>query len=384
MTEKRLTLSEVRALVADLVPRPLDGDPEAEAAWEIVVERETALYSSLPVHLRSVVDQRLVAISGLPPPAVRRTQNVADAAKGIGLGQSAMYGLLKRVSVAGPVTGLIPGRRTSSKASAARDGFGAPIDDWIAMAMSEQPDITIAEVSRWITAGIQRMVSAGERPPKAPAMSALRERVHSLRSRGPSMIDPLEAGADLLIDQCPLNLFIGSASDRHSANGLFIVDRRTTLILGAGVFVDDRAGIGLESALQDFRRKSKALKSSAGMLNRRPRSVLWVVPPMLAPQIDDLKALIWESFSSTSVHCKLGRSGAELTKLIGERLGPYRLLPRAIPGKVTSAAVDGEPSTDINAADLYIAEGGLRFVIDRRNVRMLRTLETDDKARRAT
>lgn len=382
MTEKSLTLSEVRALVAELVPRPLDGGPETQSAWDDVVGRETALYSSLPADLRSVVDRRLVAISGLPPPAVRRTRDVAEAARNIGLGQSAMYALLKRVSTAGPVTGLIPGRRTSSKASAARDGFGAPVDDWIATAMSEQPDITIAEVSRWIAAGIQQMASAGERPPKAPAMSALRERVHALRSQRPSMIDLLEAGADLLIDQCPLNLSVGSGSDRRAAHGVFIVDRRSTLILGAGMFVDERAGVGLASALQDFRLRSKVLKSSVGRLTRRPRSVLWVVPPVLAPQVADLKALIYLSFSSTSVHCKLGRSGAELTKLIGERLGPYRLLPRAVPDDPASAAKDGMPSSDIDAADLQIAEDGLRLVIDGRNMRMLDAPSAVEEAQR--
>ncbi len=375
------TLSQVHAVVLDLMCGTGDAPDDGVAASQDDVRREMALYSALPPELRSIVDKRLKEVAELLDPTERRTQHVVDAAKRLGLGQSAMYGLLKRVSDAGPISGLIPGRRTKTKPSAARDGFGSPIDDWIATAMSEQPDISIADVSRWITTGIQDLTRLGAPAPKAPAMSALRERVHVLRSQRPRMIDPLETGEELLIDQCPLNLSIGVGRERRGATGLFIVDRRTTIILSAGIFVEKRAGVGLATAVRDLRGRLRSLRNEGLMLPLRPMTVSWVVPPILTPRIVEVRKAA-ASIGPVSVLCSLSRSGAELTKLIGERLGPYRLVPRAVPDDFPLEPGERMRSIDLDAADMQIALDGLLFEVDRRNDRLLgdQTVRSDSKA----
>ncbi|QXT34921.1 hypothetical protein KV697_14195 [Sphingomonas sanguinis] len=375
------TLSQVHAVVLELMPRPEGATSQEAAAWQDDVRREMALYSALAPELRSAVDKRLREISRLPPATERRTQHVVDAAKELGLGQSAMYGLLKRVSDSGPISGLVPGRRTRIKPSAARDGFGSPIDEWIATVMSEQPDISIADVSRWITTGIKDLSARGMEAPKAPAMSALRERVHVLRNQRPKMVDPLRAGGELVIDQCPLNLSIRFDHQRRGATGLFIVDRSTTIVLGVGIFVEKRADVGLTMAVRDLHGRLRSLRNKGLILPTQPTTVFWVVPPILTSHLVEVRKAA-ASIGPISLVCSLGRSGAELTKLIGERLGPYRLIPRAVLDDYPMESGERMRFVDLDAEDVQIALDGLLFEVDKRNDRLLgdQTMRSDSEA----
>ncbi len=307
------------------------------AALEPLIEREMALYISLPDDKRREVDDRLFVLAGLPADG-RTVAHVMRAADQLGVERSNVYRLLKRVEELGPVGGLVPGRRARERASAAKDGFGEPIDGWIYDLLKEQPDASIAEIRRMIASRMLIMPHSGDgvELPTAPASSALQRRVHELRRRGTSQNGVVVAvGAALLVDYCPVHLLLADPSDPslRLASMVVIVDTATSIVLGAGFFLKDDVAGGLARAVDHMEGDVLPSLSGRGLIfAKRLERIRWIVSPDLieaAGRAARIADALDPAVRFDGEHGGSGLPGTEMHRRLGNSLGLVRFKPRS-------------------------------------------------------
>jgi len=150
------------------------------AAIALVADRELAAYLALPEEQKEEVGRRLLAFWAHRSSPVR--EGMSEVAKKASTGRANAYRLIQRMSVLGPIRGLVPQYRVGQRASGTRDGFGEPIDKWIEEALSGSPSATIADVERHLNA---RRGDSGHPDIALPTPSALKRRIQQLRRSSP-------------------------------------------------------------------------------------------------------------------------------------------------------------------------------------------------------
>lgn len=327
--------SDISVMVMKMMT--VDGkEPDPDA-----VRREMSIYFAAPFEKREAVEKRIWAIASLPPLSKRTKADVIAAGELMGVEQSNVYRLLKRVGEYGPVTGLLPGYRAKKKDGAATVGFGEPVDGWIAEAMRARPDIPIAEMSKLLATKAKLLQARNSGVAIAlPSQGPLRRRLQALRSEGATGVDgtrPL--GESILIDYCMVDLGVSVVDrrsgrlDLHYASAIFIVDMPSSIILGMGIFVaDDYAG-GLAAAVQDMRRhRLRGLAAEGLEFASRPSTVRWAVPDEMLSAAGDIEQSLHDTPPPIRLELLVGddgRPGQQIYRHLGGRIGPFELLVRS-------------------------------------------------------
>ena len=358
-----------------------DEEPSARLAR---VDSEMAVYLSLEGTRRLQVAERLLAIDRLPPSGARRTVDVIAVASELGLMQSAVYRLLKLVERHGPVTGLLRGRSAERRASTVRDGFGSPLDDWIAEVLRRRPGASVAEVERHVRSRIL-MLDGGPRPPM-PSPSAMRRRVNYLRAAGTPASDPGRPLGDVLsIDHCGLDVdIVGSEEEmgglaRPRASAVFLIDHQSGVVLGSTVFVEGDYASGLDAAIGDLEENvlpSLALKGIRTVV--MPRSIRWTVPAELIPKAKEVVAGAEGVGDGPLLDAVAGvgaRMGADVMRHLGDRIDCFGLLPGQVvegdDGRLTTQYRSREIAKAGSFRTVQKANAALRSALAKRNDRIL-------------
>jgi hypothetical protein len=370
---------DVERAVTDLISLK-DGQDHGEA-----VRREMALYAGASTEKRSELERRLAVISDMPKPDRRTRSDVVAAGEKLGVKQSNVYRLLKRVENYGPVSGLLPGHRTEPKPGVANDGFGELVDLWIAEAMRLRPDASIAEIQKVLNSKAKlHGARCPEQPVVVPQQSSLRRRVHALRGDGTYGMDPARrVGESILIDQCPLDMMVmfqaadGEREERRYASVTVILDAPSSMMLGVGVFVEKDAASGLSRALSDLRTRTRSLAAEGVELADTPTTIRWVVPDSLMTAASEIAELTWDSRPPVRLEVLTNdttRSGHELYRHLGSQLGPFRLQPRLRNETRMQAGYSPELPPTHRFQGLAKAADALAFEADMRNGRKIAAL----------
>jgi hypothetical protein len=351
----------------------LAAGPESEAR-EQLIEREMALYLKLPEAKRREVDVRLAALAAMPAD-VRTVADVLEAAQRMKVKRSNVYRLLKRIEELGPVGGLVPGRRARERASTKKSGFGEPFDGWIEELLRNRPDASIAEIQRMVTSRI-RLLPAGQADGssvRGPTQSALHRRINELRGRGIRAEGALEAvGASVVIDYCPLNATVfwldGGRYAHRLAQAVLIIDTASSLILGAGIFLERNVAAGLVKALDHMAREGLPVLVREGVrLADRLERIRWIVSPDLADAAARAHGIAEDLVPPVRLDVDWGgRPGVELHRQIGNAVGPYHFHPRT-PAADGSSDWEQRSSIDFEVPSLEHATGMLEFEAAIRN-----------------
>ncbi|WP_242416538.1 hypothetical protein [Sphingomonas panni] len=356
-----------------------------------VIEEETALFLSLPMPRRREVAARLITLSELPN--ARTVEDVDRAAKRIGVERSNVYRLLKRVETLGPVSGLVPGRRAAPRPSAARDGFGEPIDGWIDERLRERPDASMAEVQRMIESRVLALPATapdGSRL-RVPPPSAVQRRVHALRAAGiRKPIGQASTGAAMIIDYCPLNAILTSTSRSgerrmRRANAVVIVDVPTSFVLGAGLFADIDLEYGIEQAVRHMVRDGIPSLADAGIrIASRPERIRWRIPRGMLDVVRQVVRVAEASDPPVRIdadHGASGRPGLDAHRMLGRSLGEFRFRPRRSL-RAAECVEDFVGTADLEIEGLDMANRVFGFAAVQRNLAMIASMDENDGPRR--
>ncbi|MGC5796015.1 hypothetical protein [Sphingomonas sp. NFX23] len=292
------------------------------AAIALVADRELAAYLALPEEQKEEVGRRLLAFWAHRSSPVR--EGMSEVAKKASTGRANAYRLIQRMSVLGPIRGLVPQYRVGQRASGTRDGFGEPIDKWIEEALSGSPSATIADVERHLNA---RRGDSGHPDIALPTPSALKRRIQQLRRSSPGRPALQPLGAHLLIDFCRVDVRI----DHPPESDWWItaiVDVPSGIILGIALEPgNDPEGLG--HALGDMRHRLLGAADHLPVADRIER-VDWVVPPRLIKRADRAGSELGASRRPWIDILPGGERqfGVRLIGIVGDRLGDRRLLTR--------------------------------------------------------
>jgi len=289
-------------------------------------EEEYALLLTLPKSKQEVVLERLAALDRYLSTPAAGTGEAQQAADRLGLSLRSFYRLLVRLRERGPVAALAPNFRIEPRAGAAVSGLSPDAEAALTELLAEEPGANWRRVIDHVTQSV----------PQPPSEAAIRRRLMALRGEGPPTREPnILFGADWLVDQCAVDVPVAYFSEIYRPIVTFAVDRQSRLILGAGVAfrpVDSEFSGALFLGLNDLQRRNPGVAGTPLRIAAHVQSVWWVVPPEL---LDDPAGVI-ESASSVSppVTVKLiskgkFRHGSELVRLLGDRIGPLRLMVRA-------------------------------------------------------
>ncbi len=326
---------------------PKDADATAIA---LVADRELAAYLALPGEQKEEVERRLLAFWVHRSSPVREGMN--EVAKKASTGRANAYRLIQRMSVLGPIRGLVPQYRVGQRASGTRDGFGEPIDKWIEEALSGSPSATIADVERHL---YDRREDSGHPDLALPTSSAVKRRVQQLRrsSSVRPLLQPL--GAHLLIDFCRVDVRIDDPPERDWWITA-IVDVPSGIILGIALEPgNDPEGLG--HALGDMRHRLLGAADRLPVADRIER-VDWVVPPRLIRRAERAGSELGASRRPRIDIFPGGERqfGVRLIGILGDRLGDRRLLTRGRAAR-PSPATTTDLGHFVNLSEAWFAFG---------------------------
>lgn len=351
------------------------------------VTRELGIYLAASAEKRQVAARRLMAFSQLPAASDRTKADVLAVAASLGVEQSNVYRMLKRIKEFGPVSGLLPGNRVKPKSGAAADGFDEPVDGWIADALRTQPEVSISDLSRMLGSKAKLLTVAD--PTKkvvVPGSASLRRRVQALRVKGFAGEHSRLVGASVLVDQCWTRVQVRSPEGpgrqvRHDrVSVVMIIDEATSIILGCGAYLGADAATGLVSALEDTAGRCPKLESRGLKFFSRPSRVRWMIPPVLLPRANEIErnaASFDPPIELLLLAADEDRSGIELRRNLGGKLGPFELLTRL--DREDGPGLMGSPASKVEKDHYTLADVSRAFltaVVDR-NDRRVRDMAKD-------
>jgi hypothetical protein len=360
----------------------------------VTPEEEQAGLLALEPAQRDVVLRRAVVIDrflGLPK---RSTADADVAAAELSVSRSNFYRMVERYRTAGMVGGLVPHARLRKQAFGREDDEG----DWmlgvLRRELARKPDARLKDL---VSAVSEHAAAIDREPPSAPAVQRRASGLRRMGEAGVSALSPtvpLRFGRELLIDRCAIEEWVapdsGADHPRHLPGDIarevctFIIDRDTRLIIGAGVDPLPFATEGFEGALVEADAFwSKALIGS--IIPVAPERITWVLPQGFTRMADAFVTAASEAgIQAEAIARGARRYGERLRKLIGDRIGPYRLMPRMTHDPRPSG------STPLDTDVRHPAEVGkvLGLIIDEWNLELVRLHEgaasaPDDASRQA-
>ncbi len=352
-------------------------ESETGRATEDEYQRELGLYMAAGGEKRRVIDHRLRAFADLPAAKKRTIADVVVVAKRLGGAQSNVYRLLKRIQADGPVSGLMPRNRLKPKSGVAADGFGPPVDGWIAEALLSKPDASISEIAKTLSS--KAKLQKAQDPADAltlPSLASVRRRVQALRSQGTNTSLMGLLGETLLIDQCPTDIVVKvppGGRGRPELRRVFVVmvlDASSSTVLGVGAFVDGDTVRGLTAALRDLKTRIVMLALRGVWFAGPPSKIRWMVSDDLIPFVVDVEKRASSVKPSVDLACYVvedGRVGRELYRHLGGRIKDFALLARNPDDVVTASDDIVRRPDDEGIFTLAGAEAALRSAATRRD-----------------
>ena len=287
---------------------------------------EFVALKALPAKKSAVVEERLRALDKCVGRGRELTKSINEAAIVLQSSQRQIYRLLARLREFGPVLGLSPGTFRTGRSEVARGGLSDVAEEVLAARLKENPRASQASLEAAIS---ERCLALGLEP---PTQYAVRQRVLQLRAEGKARpVSPF--GAKLVLDQIKIDLNVNVAEGKSLPSiATLLMDEGLGLVLGGGL--NHSVGTGDLGILIATANTSEALARLGRFeieIAPRLEQLTWVVPPLL----EESSALAGKRGRSPRNKARLKivrsgpkRHGIEIIRIIGDRLGPYRLFPR--------------------------------------------------------
>lgn len=336
------------------------------------IEDELTVYSLLSADKQCVVDERLRIMAAYFAESPRTAAMTENAAGSLNMEKRNFYRLVAKMKDVGPVRALAPKFRNVQRHSMARDGLPEVIETSLRRKLKRSPEARLSEVYSFL----ETLYRDTDLP--MPSMPTVRKRVAALRE-SPALRQArakIAVGEHLVIDQCGIDLLITHAysePDRVDYGVVtLIVDQQSKLILGFALSVANGVAGGLELALDEMKVSIEALSEFGLRVAPSIKSVKWVTPPDMEEFGDVLQSSgAAQGVSVTPMHKGVRRHGAQLRRLIGNRLGHFRfrLMTTEDGGRVEanrSGTVPYETAHDL-----------IRFAVRQRNEALLASLGSD-------
>jgi hypothetical protein len=337
-------------------------------------DEELAVWLSLPDDSKAVVRKKLLAFNDLRSTNERgKTSQLSSQFK---TSRANIYRLMGRMTTVGPVTGLDTQRRAAGDPTAAREGFGPPMDEWLEEIVSADPEASLGTIRRRLQ---ERMSEPGTPqgltlPPQA-TLSRRANRLRVAASGRSGVLEPI--CSDLLVDHCFVNIAVAPApadADPVEILAMFAIDRPTGVVCGMSVFADDEER-GLEYLVGDFTDRTSRMAVDGVRFASRMNDVIWHVPKSFADTAERAGVRVPASRRPRITLSSGAKAGAALLKLIGGRLGPYRLRATSdSEDAIRTRPSDGDPLHRF--ASLSDAAFVLGLEVDRRNAELVSALGT--------
>lgn len=293
-------------------------------------DAEVGLFLSLPARKQSSVLERLRVLDRYTALAAPTAADAAASASELGMTVRNFYRLVAKLRESGPVRGLTPGFRSRVRRSAASAGLDPVPEAALTELFAREPEV------RWNQALslVERACEAAGVVP--PSHAAIRRRLLGLRAEGGlKRSAAIIFGRSLVIDHCALDLPVEASGTLRYVVVTFIVDRTTRLILGVGL-ANSPAISPMQSLAVAMRSTLLNIADFADLpMKIRPQfeDVHWTIPEGMEGFGDSMGPLLkWpQEYGIAATWMKKGdyRHGDVLLRLIGDRLGPYRMLPRS-------------------------------------------------------
>jgi hypothetical protein len=335
------------------------------------VDEELAVWLSLPDDSKAQVRKKLLAFNDLRSANERgKTSQLSSLFK---TSRANIYRLMGRMSAVGPVTGLDTQRRAAGDPTAAREGFGPPMDAWLEEIVSAAPEASLSTIRRQLQ---ERMSEPGALPGLTlPPQATLSRRVNRLKlanSQNPEAQKSI--CANLLIDHCLVNIGVGPGPDPFEIMAMFAIDRPTRIVCAMSVFVDD-AEEGLVDLVGDFADRTARIAQDGARFTFRIDDVTWQVPPAFAETAEQAGVHVPASRRPRFTLLTGSKAGTALVKLMDGRIGLYYLRATSNADDATATRrSDGAPMTHtLSLADAAFVLGG---EVDRWNAERLSSMGT--------
>lgn len=333
--------------------------------WSL--EDELALLAVQPSEKQRIVEERLQILDDYVDQASGGAEMVTAAAAHLGVGRRQFFSMLAKLRQLGPTRGLTPGFRNVARKSVARDGLIEPLEKYLRKLLAIQADARISQIEM----AIQEKAEIEDIP--FPGRSAIRRRVHALRRLPAAHEDIGGIGANLTIDQVYLDLSVKDGELDRFAITTLIIDRQTKLILGHAVTANYCDGEELRLALKDFETRIPEFAKTDLSTATRIQEIVWVA----ARDIEMFSLSVTSERYSEINRPKVQvidtgprRHGAEILRLIGDRLPPFAFTPMAME---RFASVSPQPGIPVEEARRLV-----RTSVDRWNEEILREFAHPD------
>ena len=337
-------------------------------------DEELAVWLSLPDVSKAAVENRLLALNELRSSSERGA--VSQLSAFLKTSRANIYRLMSRMSAVGPVTGLDTQRRAAGDPVAAREGFGPPMDGWLEEIVAADPEALLSSIRRQL----QERMGEPSAPPglTLPPQATLSRRVNRLKlAMSGNTAAQASICADLVIDHCFVNILIdpiSADSEPREILALFAIDRPTGIVCAMSVFAYD-VEQGLKDLIGDFADRTARLAMDGVRFASTMMEVTWYVPQRFAETAERTGAYVPASRRPRVTLQSRAKSGTALLKLMGGRLGPYRLRPTS--NIVRDGSTEGSDRDVVHrVASLRDAAFVLGLEVDRRNAEVASSLWT--------
>lgn len=326
------------------------------------IEEELALLTAQPPSKRAVIEERLEILDGYLSSGVAGVKAADAAATEMGVSRRSFYRLIAKLSELGPVRALSLGFRNAPRQAPTKDGLSEPAETAIRQVLEARPDEPIFRVNQFVKAESIRIGF------EYPGETAIRRRVHALRQSGlvPSLVD--QFGAQLVVDQCPIDLTVSSDA-QELVTVTLIIDRSTRLICGCGFSVLNDFGLGLMRALRDSEQRIVGFADSSFPVAARISEVRWVVPPAVEYAATAMKPDSLPKGRRPDINVLASgprRHGEAILRLLGDRFGVYNFRRLAMEaGKPLPSSASGVDVMQVGEIVGYCADGWNRRIVSR-------------------
>lgn len=336
-------------------------------------EAEEAAFLLLDPKVQEVVLRRAVILDRymrLSPPSAEAARL---AAAELGTSPSNFYRLMGRYRTLGMVRGLAPYLRSGREVTSSRPGDW--VDHVVERAIRSDREVRLATLVDLVA---ERGRAIGRIPPSAPAIQRRASRLR--RAAAPRNVEPTTFGRSILVDQCAIDPYVAAEwdppLDERYMGGIarpactFVVDVDSRLILGVGIPPTRFDQRGFSGAI----READCFRAAPliGSMRRVPlESVTWVLPQGLQRLADPfVRSAERRGLKVEAVVHGARRFGERLRKVIGDDIGPYRLLPRSTLWSVVRDRPADEPIRHPNVVGNVLA-----LMVDEWNYEIVRRHE---------